>query len=92
MFDYNSQSGSRPLASRVFKIPGFAGNGFLPPLFHFLALVHFLHCQNLGLSLLRNQTETLATQATGVVHLNNFAEFLSFRVALDGDAYRLWKH
>ena len=50
---------------------GWHGYSFLPfplPLFHFLALVSFLAQSKpkvpfLGISLLRNQTETLATQA-----------------------------
>ena len=48
-----------------------AGRGWVsfPPLFHFLALVSFLARSKpkipfLGLSLLRNQTETLATKAS----------------------------
>ena len=62
--------------TQVFKIEGFvcklsASVSFLPfpfPLFHFLALVSFLARSKpkvpcLGISLLRNQTETLATQA-----------------------------
>ena len=62
--------------TQVFKIEGFvcklsASVCFLPfplPLFHFLALVSFLARSKpkvpcLGISLLRNQTETLATQA-----------------------------
>ena len=50
---------------------------FLPsPLFHFLALVPFLARRKqkipfLGLSLLRNQTETLATQAIIILSLCN---------------------
>ena len=44
---------------------------FPSPLFHFLALVSFLaqsipKVPFLGISLLRNQTETLATQAVSV--------------------------
>ena len=63
--------------TQVFKIEGFVCKRFLPffpspsPLFHFLALVSFLARSKpkvpfLGISLLRNQTETLATQARKV--------------------------
>ena len=59
----------RSLANAGFKIEGFVCKRFLPsPHFHFLALVSFLARSKLripflGLSLLRNRTETLATQA-----------------------------
>ena len=57
--------------TQVFKIEGFVCKHFLPsppPLFHFLALVSFLAWPKprilfLGLSLLQNEMETLATQA-----------------------------
>ena len=59
--------------TQIFKIEGFVCKCFLPslpppPTFIFLALVSFLawskpRIQFLSLSLLRNQTETLATQA-----------------------------
>ena len=68
-------STNRANQTQVFKIEGFAWKRFLPsfpspsPHFHFLVLVSFLarpkpRIPFLGISLLRNQTENLATQAT----------------------------
>ena len=76
-----------------------AGRGY----FHFLALVSFLarpkpRIPFLGLSLLRNQTETLATQATGALVLRIFC-CLRARARSPHDIWRkgetacsLWKH
>ena len=75
--------------TQVFKIEGFVCKRFLPspsppppPSFTFWLSFHFSGGQFLSISLLRNQTETLATQAIFFRELCNFFRALVGRLLL----------
>ena len=90
--------------TQVFKIEGFVRKRFLPslpspPTFIFLALVSFLaqpksRIPFLGLSLLRNQTETLAMQANLTTEHTFFwwGYIGSLRIARDQQASKARVH